>query len=182
MAIARKMFLSLAALFLLFASAQQTEAQFLGEVVCWWCIETEDGQHGFTMNVRGCGSEGEYPDHPIPAQCVRCGKTSECHEENWPGPCHIACGPAGDAVMAQAELQGALESEDISIVAATLLKERSGVIAEFIPDGGRIDLLLSCDPNKPFRTIPVVPTLREALVAALDLHSLQGHPGTLAAS
>lgn len=170
MAMLRKAYLFVAALFLFLAPSQPAEAQFLGEVVCWWCIETEDGMHGFTLNGRDCGTAGEMPDHPIPAQCVRCGKTSQCHYDNQPGPCHIACGPAGDAVAALTEIQQGLEDEDITVVASALLRERTGVSTEFVPEGGRIDLLLACEPNKPFRTIPVVPELREALLAELHAH------------
>ena len=165
----RRMFLGLAALFLFHVSAQQAEAQFLGEVVCWWCIE-EEGEHGFNLNGQGCGSEGEYPGHPAPSQCVRCGGTSECHYDDRPGSCHIACGPAGDVLVVETEFQEALENEDITVVASALLKGRTGVSAEFIPEGGRIDLLLPCDPNRPVRIIPVLPQLRDALMVELEQH------------
>ena len=168
MGIARRMYLFGATLFVFLAASPPAEAQFLGEVVCWWCMETGDGRHHFTMNGRDCGSEGSYPGHPIPPQCVRCGKTSECHQAPWPGSCHIACGPEGDAVAALTEIQEALEAEEIAVVASALARKRLGVFVEFIPEGGRIDLLLPCEPNEPFHTIPVVPELRKALVEELQ--------------
>ena len=134
MVIAKRMYVFVAALFVFIAASTPVEAQFLGEVVCWWCVE-QDGEHGFTLNGRGCGSEGEYPDNPDAAQCVRCGNTSQCHEGNMPGPCHIACGSAGDAVTALAEIQQALESDDITEVASALLMERNGVLAGVHPGG-----------------------------------------------
>ena len=168
MTIAMKTCLGMAALLLFLVPSEPAEAQFLGEPVCWWCIE-EGGMHSFTLNGRGCGSEGEYPDHPAPSQCVRCGGTSECHYRRKAGPCHIACGPDGDeAVVAVTEIQEAMETEDVAVVASALMKERSGVSVEFIPEGGRIDLVLPCHPSMPFRTIPVVPEFREALVAELN--------------
>lgn len=167
MTIAMKTCLGMTALLLFLVPSESAEAQSLGEVVCWWCTE-EDGMHAFTLNGQGCGSEGEYPDNPVPSQCVRCGGTSECHYRRKVGPCHIPCGPDGDeAVVAVTEIQEAMETEDVAVVASALMKERSGVSVEFIPEGGRIDLVLPCRPSMPFRTIPVVPELREALVAEL---------------
>lgn len=167
MGIARRMYLFGATLFVFLAASPPAEAQFLGEVVCWWCME-EDGEHFFTMNGRGCGSEGSYPGNPVQPQCVRCGKTSQCHERGRPGSCHIACGPEGDAVTALAEIQEALEAGHIAVVASALTRRSPGVFVEFIPEGGRIDLLLPCEPNEPFHTIPVVPELRKALVEELQ--------------
>ena len=62
----------------------------------------------------------------------------------------------------------ASEAERIAVVASALTKEWPGVVVEFIPEGGRIDLLLPCEPNEPFHTIPVVPELRKALVEELQ--------------
>ncbi len=175
MTIAMKTCLGMTALLLFLVPSESAEAQFLGEVVCWWCIE-EDGMHGFNLNGRGCSSEGEYPDNPTPSQCVRCGKTSECHTDRRPGSCHIPCGPDGDdAVVAVTEIQEAMETEDVAVVASALMKERTGVSVEFIPEGGRIDLVLPCHPSMPFRTIPVVPEFREALVAELSAYR-RGRP------
>lgn len=128
--------------------------------------------HGFTLNGRGCGVEESMPDHPTPSQCVRCGGTSECHYRRKVGPCHIPCGPDGDeAVAAVTEIQEAMDTEDVAVVASALVKERSGVSVEFIPEGGRIDLIVPCHPSMPFRTIPVVPKVREALVAELQAYA-----------
>ncbi len=44
------------------------------------------------------------------------------------------------------EVRKALENEDITVVASALLRDRVGVSVDFIPDRGRIDLLLPCDP------------------------------------
>ena len=81
---------------------------------------------------------------------------------------HEACDDGAGVLAALTELRDALEGDDITEAASALLKERQGVSAEFIPDGGRIDLILACDPNKPFRTIPVLPDVRRALEGELQ--------------
>ena len=166
----KRICLGVATLLVCLVPSESAEAQFLGEVVCWWCFE-QDGMHDFSLNGRGCGSKGEYPDDPVTAQCVRCGGSSECHYRRKVGPCHIPCGPAGgEAVAAATEIQEAIKTEDVAVVASALAKARSGISAEFIPEGGRIDVVLTCRPSMPFSTIAVVPKLRDALLAELQAY------------
>ena len=177
MTIATKTCVGIAALLMFLIPSEPAEAQFLGEVVCWWCFE-EGGKHSFSLNGRGCGVEGEYPDDPTSAQCARCGGTSECHYDERPGPCHIACGPDGDVILtAVTEIQEAVKTEDVAVVASALVRARSGISVEFIPEGGRIDLVLACRPSMPFSTIAVVPKLRAALLAELHAHPSERHQG-----
>lgn len=169
MAIGRRMYVFITVLFLFLAGSGSLEAQS-GEVTCWWCVEVEeDGEvrHGFTLGGELCGLEGRYDDNPGSTQCVRCGWKSECHYELRQGECHIACGPAGDAVAALTEIREAMDTGDYSVVAAALSKKRTGMSVEFIPEGGRIDLLLPCDPDKPYQTIAVLPEERAALQTEL---------------
>lgn len=155
MAIGRRMYVFVAVPFLFLAASGSVEAQS-GEVTCWWCVEAGEGEeirHGFTLGGELCGLEGRLDDHPGSTQCVRCGWKSECHYEFLEGECHRACGPTGDAVAALTEIQQALETGDIAVAASALSKKRTGVSVEFIPEGGRIDLLLPCDPHKPYHVM-----------------------------
>lgn len=100
--------------------------------------------------------------------CSRCGGTSDCHREFRTGNCHIACGPAGgDVAAALTEVEDALASGDVTAVASALLEPRTGLSLEFIPENGRIDLFLSCTPDRTYRTIPVMPEARDRLAAAV---------------
>lgn len=162
MAIARRMYVFVTVPFLLLAGSGSVEGQS-GDVTCWWCLEVGEGEevrHGFSLGGELCGLEGKLNGHAGSTQCARCGWKSECHYEFLEGPCHRACGPAGDAVAALTEIQQALETGDIALVASALFKKRTGVSVEFIPKGGRIDLLLPCDPDKPYQTIPIPPEER----------------------
>jgi hypothetical protein len=79
------------------------------------------------------------------------------------------CGPAGgDVAAALTEVEDALESGDVTAVAEVLLEPGTGLAFEFIPESGRIDLFLACDPDRPFRTIPVLPEARDRLTAAFE--------------
>ena len=85
------------------------------------------------------------------------------------GFCHIPCGPTGDLFAALSEIEEALELEDLAAVALVLQEPTTGVSFEFVPDAGRIDAILACDPNRVFRTIPVLPEARDRLKAAVAL-------------
>ena len=140
-----------------------------GEVVCWWCWEV-GGEHLFAHGGLGCvgGIDGTDEEQ---MHCSRCGRSSECHTDYQLGPCHIACGPTGDAMAALTEIQQALDGDDMTVVATALTRTRAGVSVEFLPDGGRINLILPCDRSKVFRTIPVVPGARTRLEEALGANS-----------
>lgn len=166
MTIIRNAYPLVAALFLCLTASppinaqEEEEDEEVGEVVCWWCWEVEGG-HEFVIGGERC--VGGIPGTDEEAMhCSRCGGTTECHP--WqPGPCHRACGPTGDAVAALTEIQKALDGGDITVVASALNRRRTGVSIEFLPDGGRIDFILPCDPTTTFRTIPVPPEARAKL-------------------
>ena len=175
MEIARKTYLFVAALmvFLVGGLPNDVEAQG-GGLTCGWCIQERwevtigpiiilfPWEHKFP----GGGDECGWPGH-AGAMCSRCGGTSFCHRDFWTGSCHIACGPAGgDVAAALTEVEDALESGDVTAVAEALLEPGTGLAFEFIPESGRIDLFLACDPDRPFRTIPVLPEARDRLTAA----------------
>lgn len=166
MAIARKVYPFVTALFLFPAASVPAEAQTdepaEGQLICGWCIEM-GSRHYFTIGGELCGWEGRSDD----AECSRCRRLQNCHKFLDDGPCHRPCGPDGDAVAALTEIHEALEAGDMSVVASTILRERTGVHVQFIPEGGRIDLFLPCDPNLVFRMIPVGPATREALEVAV---------------
>ena len=172
MTIARKTYLFVAALFVFLVATPPVMAQDddEGDVVCWWCFEVQ-GDHMFVHGGEGCVSGINGTDHEN-MHCSRCGGTSECHvDRHDPGSCHIACGPAGDAMAALTEIQEALEGDDMTVVASALFRQRTGVYVEFLPEEGRIDLVLPCDPTKAFRTLPVLPEARAKLEVQLRAHS-----------
>lgn len=183
MAIAKKLLLFPAALFMVLVGSAELTAQGgeedeedEGGLTCMWCKEGVgwfgETTHGFLLGGDLCGWVGSGEGN----QCARCGGTSTCHHVYWTGECHIACGPEGDAMAALTEIQQALAGDDATVVASVLLRERSGVHIEFIPEGGRIDLMLPCDLTQTFRTIPVVPALREALEDHLQAHAGRATP------
>ena len=177
MAITRKMYLFVAALFVCLLSPALTEAQ----VVCGGCVdaygrgELPDGSeyigwgHRFPNGGDGCGDipGGGNPhghDH-----CSRCGGTSTCHSHWEMGICHVLCGPGGFA--AASAIEEALTTGDVVLAAAALRREWEGVSVEFTPEGGRVDLILACDPNRTFRSIPVLPSVRQRLQTELVTNS-----------
>lgn len=183
MTIARSTYLFVAVLLVFLAAWSPTglRAQdgYGGGLTCGWCVQdpTEmiglpgviiilEWEHAFLEGGNECGWEGH--DHPG-AQCSRCGRTSECHTDPEWGDCHIPCGPDGDAVAALVEVEGALSNGDVTAVASALLAPRTGFSFEFRPEAGRIDLVLACDKNRVFRTIPVLPAARERLTALFRL-------------
>lgn len=156
----------------------QSEAQVGGGLTCGWCIQEstvwvfpgsgiiiiEPPEHIFPDGGNECGWDGSDKPRVI---CSRCGGTSTCHRYWDPGPCHILCGPAGgDVAAALNEVEDALGSGDVRAVASALLDPSAGLAFEFIPEAGRIDIFLACDPDRAYRTIPVLPEARDRLAAA----------------
>ena len=154
----------------------QSEAQVGGGLTCGWRIERRDViqipgviiifplKHRFPGGGNECGWDGH---DDFGATCSRCGGDSFCHRDFWWGSCHIACGPAGgDVAAALTEVEDALESGDVTAVASALLDPSPGFSFEFTPEAGRIELFLPCDPDQAFRTIPVLPDVRDRLTAA----------------
>ena len=166
MAMAAKGSLFATALVLFLAGGAPIEAQ---EEVCWWS-NTVGSKHGFVVAAigRDCPEDGKPPG----VTCVVCEPGSQghngCHYELMEGGTHAACDDGGGVLAALTEIQDAMEGGDITMVASALMRERGSVSAEFIPEGGRIDLILACDPNKPSWTIPVLPELRRALESELE--------------
>ena len=77
------------------------------------------------------------------------------------------CGPAGGDIAAVTEIEEALASGDLTMVAAALNRDRDGLVVEFVPAADRVDLILACDPDRAFRSIPVLPEVREMLETQL---------------
>ena len=177
MKITRKMYLFVAALFVILAAGLPTEAEAQGGgLTCGWCVPRIDVwvdpgiiiifpmKHAFPGGGNECGWGGR---DDAGATCSRCGGSSHCHIDFWWGSCHIACGPTGgDVAAALTEVEDALGSGDVTAVASALLDPNPGFSFEFIPEAGRIDFFLACDPDRAFRTIPVLPEARDRLAAA----------------
>ena len=175
MAVARKTYLFGAALFVLLVAAPPNELEAQGGgLTCGWCIEllTPWGFiHGFPQGGDKCGwpSPGSGPTW----QCSRCGGSSGCHPLNDPlngGPCHIPCG--GTAMQqslsnAVSDLRSGLDAMDLEWVAEAIGSTRDGFSVEYLPEAGRIDLVLACASSVPARTVPVPPEIRSALDRAL---------------
>ena len=189
MAIARKMYLFVAALFafVLVGAPVEVEAQD-GGLICGWCKHTYDvvdyrvydGQwyqvlgnihHYFPGGGDECGWVGSAKDHILVGPyCARCGGSSDCHTDEEPSTCHILCGPEGDIYAALIEIEAGLDRNDIAAVASALLEPQAGFFFEFVPTAGRIDVVLSCDATRAFRSIPVLPEANGRLKAATALH------------
>ena len=175
MTIARKSFPFLAALFLFLVAgggapigAQEEGGE--GEVVCWWCWEF-GGSHIFLPGGERCVSSIPGHGHPL-MHCSRCGGTSECHVDDWgDGDCHRACGPSGDALAALTEIREVMEGDDVTVMVSALLRPRTTVSVDFLPEQGRIDVVLPCDPDRVFGTVPVLPGVRAMLEAELQSRS-----------
>ena len=56
---------------------------------------------------------------------------------------------------------------DLVRVAETIASTRDGFSVEYLPEAGRIDLVLACAPSIPAGTVPVPPEIRPALDRAL---------------
>ena len=159
MRISRKLYSLLLACVLSLLVTAPAESQ----VVCWWCLEVPGMGHIFYENGEGCASD--VAGGPSTVECVRCGGSSDCHDEGWQeGSCHIKCGPAGGLAMEVVDgLLDAIAEEDVARLASALRQEKEGFSLDFIPEGGRIEVTLACSPVSPFRTIVILPTVREAL-------------------
>ena len=155
----------------------QSEAQGEG-LTCGWCssgtinVTWPDGSttecedcHAFFRGGDACGWGGS--DWPSTI-CARCGGRSFCHRLPWPGPCHVLCGPDGDLTAELSGVQEALDQGDVTVVATALLRERAGASLEFVPEAGRIDVVLACSPDRVTHVIPVLPAVRERLEAELS--------------
>ncbi len=171
MAIVKKLYPLVAAMFVFLATSAPAEAQG-GTVVCGWCsygnveVQWPDGSithcngcHAFFGGGDGCAG-GAQPW----ATCSRCGGTSACHRTPQHGPCHILCGPGGDVPR---DIRQALADGDASVVASILLRESTEASLQFIPEAGRINVAFACNPGKVFDVIPVLPEMRLRLEAVL---------------
>ena len=141
-------------------------------LTCGWCYE---------MSLRGSlvhwfprgGSECGWPNPGAGYVCARCGGKSHCHGYHSPhrwGPCHILCG--GQTTQkalsnAVSDLRSGMDIMDLDRVAEAIAATRDGVWVEYLPEAGRIDLVLACAPSIPARTVPVPPEIRPALGRAL---------------
>lgn len=187
MTIVRRTDLFLAAVLALLMTSVPVEgvAQDEGDVTCGWCVMRgdlvrsgadwtwyENVEHSFPNGGNECGWEGRN-DKSIGGGpfCSRCGRSSTCHEDFQTGFCHIPCGPEGDLFAALTEIEEALELEDLTTVASALQVRTTGFSFEFVPDAGRIDAILACDPDRVFRTIPVAPEVRDRLKGVVVLHA-----------
>ena len=109
-------------------------------------------------------------------ECSRCGGTSLCHYESLPweaisdGTCHLACGPISLSELSETvlEIHEGLDTGDAEAVAAALRRERKGFSLKYDHAGGRIEVLLSCEAVRTWRTIPVLPGVRAELRARID--------------
>ena len=81
----------------------------------------------------------------------------------------MACGPLSDLFSALTDVKVALEGGDMTVVASALHEPRTGVFLEFVPEGGRIDVVLACDTDRVNTAIPVLPEERDRLQAAVAL-------------
>ena len=194
MTIARRTYLFLAALFVFLWAGAPTEVEAQGEgLTCGWCLHDGDRigsvevggrrlavignfSHAFPRGGDECGWEG-HDDEDIfgGPVCARCGgDDSHCHTDYWENMCHRPCGPEGDAVAALTEIEEALGRDEMTTVVAALRKARTGMSVEFLPDAGRIEIMLACDLDRAIHTIPVLPGARERLQAALILQTASG--------
>lgn len=168
MPIRRFSYLSFLAMVALSLLPERASAQ----LTCGWCEEWGSvifNHHRFPNGGDKCG-------WPPGDGCSRCGRTSSCHRDWWVGDCHIPCGPDGDPLdpeepkalaRAVAEIEDALAARKMDAVAVAISSNASNLTMEYLPDAGRIDVLLSCNPLVPARTLPVPPDVRGDLSAAL---------------
>lgn len=163
----RKMFpLSFLALLALSPLPERASAQLTcGRCEAWGSAIND--HHRFPNGGGECG-------WPPGDACSRCGGTSRCHMAWDTGPCHIPCGPGGGPramARAVAEIEDALAARNMDAVAAAISSDASDATMEYLPDAGRIDVSLSCNPLVPVRTLPVPPEVRGDLGAALASHA-----------
>lgn len=55
----------------------------------------------------------------------------------------------------------------MTMIVTALNRDRGGLSVEFVPETGRVDLILGCDPDRAFHSIPISPELRERLETRL---------------
>ena len=139
------------------------------QLTCGWCQEVDHWWHprihGFPNGGDACMFDG-----PEDAVCARCGGESHCHGFlSWHalGPCHTLCGPAGgdggSFARAISSIREGLATKNLDVVAAMVARDAPDLSIEYLPDAGRIELILPCDPVAPAHTIPVAPDMRLAL-------------------
>ena len=177
MEIARKTYLFVAVLFVFLVAGLPNEVEAQGGgLTCGWCWEMTLGNtlngplvHWFPQGGDACG----WPNPGAGYMCARCGGTSHCHgfhSRHRYGPCHILCG--GQTTQqalsnAVSDLRSGLDAMDLERVAETIASTRDGFSVEYLPEAGRIDLILACAPSVPAGTVPVPPEIRPALDRAL---------------
>jgi hypothetical protein len=130
-------------------------------VICLWC-SANLGEHWFWVEAGECGEpSGGKGEHlhgesgtgatgGAEAICARCGGTSQCHDYNMSGPCHLPCDldTQGSALIAEAistlersiEAGAAAPAEEVSELLALVGASPS---ARFDPGLGAV-LMLDC--------------------------------------
>lgn len=182
MATGRKFSACLAALFVFLAASPAIQApddEGGGDgLTCGWCRAgaffvgaptLERGHHFLFDNGGECLWDGHDAPGVVCSRCRAGGDQASCHTDiQSPGYCHVLCGPAGDAIVAIAEIREGLARQDVGLVAAAISRDRPGVSFEFIPREGRIDVILPCDRVRAFAAIPVLPHTLPELAAELQ--------------
>lgn len=152
---------------------------------CGWCEERRVWYIGFLKKKHHFPRGGVSCNWPPADYCARCGTGLGCHtEEDW-GPCHIACGPAGEPpdeeIMALRdavdEVRRALEAGDAGLAASSVLRDRAYLTVEYQAEAGRINFKMPCDPRVPAATVAVLPDIRPDFEAVLPVRT----PGNLGA-
>ena len=184
MEISRRTYLFVAALFVFLVAGLPTEVEAQGGgLTCGWCWEMflENEDEGFVHWFPRGGDECGWPNPGAGYVCARCGGTSHCHgyhSRHRFGPCHMLCGgggggPEDEIPLKQAlsnavsDLRSGLDDMDLVRVAETIASAHDGFSVEYLPEAGRIDLILACAPSIPAGTVPVPPEIRPALDRAL---------------
>ena len=177
MTIVRKTYLFVAALFVFLAAGSPTEvvAQEGGGLTCGWCLENDHPVLGWVHWFPNGGDECGWPNPGSDHQCSACGGSSTCHgfhtTDDTPfGKCHIPCGGTTTQMTLSntvSDLRSGLDAMDLVRVAETIASAGDGFSVEYLPDAGRIDVVLACAPSIPAGTVPVPPEVRSALDRAL---------------
>jgi hypothetical protein len=133
---------------------------------CGWCHDAGFLWHSFPNGGDLC----LWPK-PDDGECSRCGGESGCHEKRQFGACHWPCGGAEPPTQALneavSEIETGLEAAIPAAVAAALARGRRELLVEYLPEAGRIDFLLPCDPAVPIHSLAVFPDVRQALEAEI---------------
>lgn len=80
-------------------------------VICMICVQSQ-GWHVFLGDSQEIC---EDPDDCPVNNCDACGGTSSCHEDPWPGDCHLPCSCPGDP-----ENDQNLTLEDIGLIRSSI--------------------------------------------------------------